>query len=114
MVLCYTARKSLLIFFIATIATGLISIRQIDASTLRESCQEYKNKAGRNLQKVNLNKATQDELEALPGIGIKTARAIVDHRKAIGGFKSLEQLRRVRGIGDETYKCIKDLVIVIE
>ena len=103
--------KVLFILFTAFIITGLNSL-SVNAITLQEKCQEYKNKRGHNIQKINLNKATEKELEHLPGIGIKTARAIVDHRKSINGFKSLEQLRRVRGIGDETYNCLKDLVIV--
>ena len=103
--------KVLFILFSAFIITGLNSL-SVTAITLQEKCQEYKNKRGHNIQKINLNKATEKELEYLPGIGIKTTRAIVDHRKSINGFKSLEQLRRVRGIGDETYNCLKDLVIV--
>jgi len=48
---------------------------------------------------VNLNTATPDELEALPGIGAKKAEAIVEARKARGGFKSVDELVDVRGIG---------------
>ncbi|MBI5756588.1 MAG: helix-hairpin-helix domain-containing protein [Nitrospirae bacterium] len=100
--------KVLFILFTAFIITGLNSL-SVNAITLQEKCQEYKNKGGQN---IHLNKATEKELEYLPGIGIKTARAIVNHRKSINGFKSLEQLRLVRGIGDETYNCLKDFVAV--
>jgi competence protein ComEA len=48
---------------------------------------------------VNLNTATAGELEALPGIGAKKAEAIVDARKSRGGFKSVDELVDVRGIG---------------
>lgn len=48
---------------------------------------------------VNLNTATPDELEALPGIGAKKAEAIVEARKSRGGFKSVDELVDVRGIG---------------
>ena len=48
---------------------------------------------------VNLNTATAGELEALPGIGAKKAEAIVEARKARGGFKSVDELVDVRGIG---------------
>jgi competence protein ComEA len=48
---------------------------------------------------VNLNTATADELEALPGIGAKKAEAILETRKARGGFKSVDEIVEVRGIG---------------
>ena len=48
---------------------------------------------------VNVNTATMDELTALPGIGEKRAQAILDMRKEKGGFKSVDELVDVRGIG---------------
>jgi competence protein ComEA len=48
---------------------------------------------------VNLNTATLDELVALPGVGEKRAQAILDARKERGGFKSVDDLLDVRGIG---------------
>ena len=86
----------------------------VGAGDLETECQHYKEKAGANLKKIDLNKATEEDLVALPGIGIKTARAIVAYRKVIGGYKSLEQLRLVRGVGDKVYDCLKDLVTIGE
>jgi len=86
----------------------------VGAGDLETECQRYKEKAGANLKKIDLNKATEEDLVALPGIGIKTARAIIAYREVIGGYKSLEQLRLVRGVGDKVYNCLKDLVTVIE
>lgn len=48
---------------------------------------------------VNVNTATMDELTALPGIGEKRAEAILDLRKQKGGFKSVDELTEVKGIG---------------
>jgi competence protein ComEA len=48
---------------------------------------------------VNLNTATLDELVSLPGIGEKRAQDILDARKARGGFKSVDELLELRGIG---------------
>lgn len=48
---------------------------------------------------VNVNTATLDELTALPGIGEKRAQAIIDTRKQKGGFKSVDELTEVKGIG---------------
>lgn len=49
---------------------------------------------------VNVNTASVEELQLLPGVGESRARAIVDLRKQRGGLKSLEDLRSVKGIGD--------------
>jgi competence protein ComEA len=48
---------------------------------------------------VNVNTATVEELTALPGIGEKRAQAIVEARKQKGGFKSVDELEEVKGIG---------------
>jgi competence protein ComEA len=51
---------------------------------------------------VSLNRATATELEALPGVGPVLAQRVIEHREAIGGFTSVEQLLEVDGIGDQT------------
>jgi competence protein ComEA len=56
---------------------------------------------------VNLNTATLDELIALPGIGPAKAQAILDHRKAHGPFKTVEELKDVKGIGAKRFEKLK-------
>jgi competence protein ComEA len=60
--------------------------------------------------RVNVNTATQAELEALPEVGPVKAKAIMDYRKKNGPFKSLEDLEKVEGIGPATAKAIKNEV----
>jgi competence protein ComEA len=61
---------------------------------------------------VNLNTATKDELIALPGIGPAKAQAILDYRKANGAFKSVEELKDVKGIGAKRFEKLKaDLTV---
>lgn len=62
--------------------------------------------------KINLNTATLEQLDALPGIGPALAQRILDYRNEKGSFKSVEELKEVRGIGDVLYKEIQDLVTV--
>ena len=59
---------------------------------------------------VNLNTATQAQLETLSGIGPATAKRIVDYRQQNGGFKKIEELMNVRGIGEVTFLKLKPLV----
>ena len=61
---------------------------------------------------VNINTATQAELESLQGVGPVKAQAIIDYRKKNGGFKSVDDIKNVEGIGDATLeKLRKDLTI---
>jgi competence protein ComEA len=58
--------------------------------------------------RIDVNRATADELERLPGIGPALARRIVDHRDANGRFRSLEELETVPGIGPRLLERIRD------
>ena len=62
--------------------------------------------------KVNLNTATQAQLEELPGIGPTYAQAIIAERERRGGFTSVNELRSVRGIGDKRFADLAPLVTV--
>lgn len=62
--------------------------------------------------KVNINTATVDELDALPGIGPAKAQAIVDHRNTQGAFLKIEDVMNVSGIGEKIFEQIKDSITV--
>ncbi|WP_406727586.1 ComEA family DNA-binding protein [Streptomyces sp. GD-15H] len=59
---------------------------------------------------VSLNTATPDQLETLPGVGPVLARHIIEHRTRNGGFRSVDELREVNGIGDRRFADLRNLV----
>lgn len=62
--------------------------------------------------KVNINTATQTELEILPGIGPSTALKIINYRKENGNFTSVEAIKGVSGIGEAKFDNIKDFLVI--
>ena len=67
--------------------------------------------AAADAAQVNLNTASVEELEALPGVGPSKAKAIVEYRTA-HPFETIEEMKNVRGIGDATFEDLKDQITV--
>jgi len=63
-------------------------------------------------EKINLNTASQKELEELPGIGPAMAGRIIDYREANSGFRSVEEVKLVKGIGDKLFEKMKDRISI--
>src|SRR3954468_4359951 len=59
---------------------------------------------------INLNTATQAQLESLPGVGTKAAQRILDYRKANGSFKKIEDLMNVKGFGEKSFLKLKPML----
>ncbi len=72
----------------------------------------FTSKSGDNNGKVNLNTATESELDTLSGIGPATAKAIIAYRTKVGAFGSIEEVKEVKGIGDAKFDSIKDSITV--
>jgi len=62
--------------------------------------------------KININYATQSELESLSGIGPSMAAKIINYRDKNGEFTTVEDIKNVPGIGDSKYEAIKDDICV--
>jgi len=63
-------------------------------------------------QRININTASANELEALPGIGKGLAQRIIEHREKYGPFRKPEHLIIVRGISDKRFQALRDLITV--
>jgi comEA protein len=63
-------------------------------------------------EKINLNSATVEQLESLPGIGPAMAKTIVEHRTKVGKFNRIEEIMKVKGIGEKKFQKIKDRLTV--
>jgi competence protein ComEA len=61
---------------------------------------------------LDLNRATEQDFDALPGIGPRLAERIIEYRQSVGTFHSLDELRDVRGIGKKKFERIRPLVTV--
>ncbi len=63
-------------------------------------------------QKININTAQSEELQKLPRVGPAIAQRIIDYRKENGNFKRIEDIMKVRGIGEKVFGQLKDLITV--
>lgn len=61
---------------------------------------------------VNLNTATQAQLETLPGVGAASAKRIIEYRDKNGKFKKIEELMNVKGIGEKSFLKLKPMITV--
>ena len=62
---------------------------------------------------ININTASATDLEALPGVGAKTAALIVEYRQKNGPFKKIEELMNVRGIGEKNFLKLRPQITVV-
>lgn len=76
------------------------------------AAQETPAAAGPAVAAVNINTATQQQLEELPGIGVQTAIRIIEFRQKNGPFRKVEELMNVKGIGEKSFLKLKPRLTV--
>ncbi len=91
-------------------AAMLTLVAALCATTVPSAAQEAV--ASRSVPTVNINTASQDQFEALPGVGAKTAQRILEHRQKNGPFKKVEELMNIKGIGEKSFLKLKPYLTV--
>jgi len=64
------------------------------------------------VDKVNINTADKEALSSLSGVGPVTAGRIIEYREKNGPFKNIDEITKIKGIGEKTFQKIKDLITV--
>ncbi len=111
--LTHQERKVLIFIGILILAGSVLRILNLNAigeglSSDRDKAVIFKNTG---LSKpVNINAATPKDLKSIPGIGEIIARRIIDYRNQFGSFEDLEDLKKVKGIGDKKIEAIKKYI----
>ncbi len=77
-----------------------------------ESCDNNHSFSETDTNKININSASINEFTTLPGIGSTRARQIIEYRDAKNGFNSIEELKEVNGIGEQTFLNIQELITI--
>jgi competence protein ComEA len=99
-------------FVLVAATAGLLGGLPLTASVADAGVQAT-GQTGEQQKPLDLNTATTEQLEKLPGIGPATAKLVVEYREKNGPFKKIEELMNVKGIGEKTFLNLKDRITVV-
>lgn len=88
------------------------AVGETSSIAMESESDKKQSSSAASLNLVNLNTATLQELDSLPGVGPATAKNILEYREKYGGFASIEEIKNVKRIGDKTFEKLKDYITV--
>lgn len=98
-----------------TLVTDTISkeSKELTKNDSTETKSKKKSKKGENLaqKSININTASKDVLMQLPGVGKSTAEKIIEYRETQGSFKRIEDIMKIKGIGQKKFDKMKEFII---
>lgn len=110
----YTVTKDSNLGYLVSLAGGLKDNADITSfnsdATLKDGGSYYISYIKEGESKISINSANQVQLDMLPGIGEVFAKRIIEYRSKNGQFKTIEELKNVKGIGESLFETLKDLV----
>ena len=106
--------RLVLLLAAASLFCGCVKLPRHNLSASAQTTQAsfQSETTARDVPPININTASPEELEKLPGIGKALAARIVAHRKLYGRFRRAEHLLTVRGISDRRFRAMRALVTV--
>src|SRR2546423_15064195 len=102
---------TVLLLSLAYLAPGCVQRESHQQPIARESNPSAADQT-QTIKRININTASADELEKLPGIGKALAARIIEHREKYGSFRTPEHLIIVRGISDKRFRAMRELITV--
>ena len=105
--------KSVLLFIASVILAG-ITVNYLQKIPRFKNSLNYITFQANTFSKIDLNKAALEDLIGLPGIGQELAQRIINYRSNAGSFRTIEELKEVKGIASRKFEALKDRINVGE